>query len=191
MAVRQGQMTVRVSSDLYKWTKTLDKTLGQELAEGMAKLGKIGEEEMRRKIESSGTNYSRTRYSYGYGKSGRGRIDSGKMLDSVFSRLRPGPKSFELELGYIKGPKKPYYAMQDQGFKNVWKMVGTNFKLPYGTAPVANVPGMSPRGFLMEKWAGRRTEGTHALREGRQEMIDRKKSVMNQVQRRIAKRMNK
>lgn len=179
----KAPMTVRVDSDgMYTFTRVLEKELAVELAEGMDKLGKIGEEEMRRIITNTPSHFSDTKMQYGIGP--KGRIRTGAMLRSVGSRLRGGVKDMWVEVGYLSN-YQDYFGYQDQGFMNVWKLVGFNPMLGAPTAPNA------PNGFLFDRVPGRLTKGIFALRDARQKMLDERDVVLNRVAARIVNKMKK
>lgn len=166
-------MSVRVDdSGVMNLLEEISDTLVQELAETMYKLGKIGEEEMRQKIELGGTRWSWLRKSkWGIGKSGAGRIDTGAMYDSVVSRPRFGSKQYQVEVGYFKNFKN-YFLWQDQGFDNVWT---GNPNAPY-------------RYVFRRKGPAKPVEGLYALRDARQKMVDELPRLMKLLSNRLRKK---
>lgn len=176
-------ITARVdSTGMYTFTRVLEKEIGVELAEGMDRLGKIGEEEMRRIITNTESHFSDTKTQYGIGPAGR--IRTGAMLRSVGSRLRGGVKELWVEVGYLS-EYQDYFGYQDGGFMNVWKLVGFNPMLGQPTAPNA------PDGFLFDRVPGRKTAGIFAVRGARQEMLDKRDIILRQVGIRIMNKMKK
>lgn len=177
------QMTARV--DLSNFYKTIDAAVAGttiSLAEAVDELGEIGAEKMRDVITNTESSFSSTKLQYGLGPAGR--IRTGAMLRSVGSRLRRGTKQVIVEVGYLKN-YQDYFGYQDQGFLNVWKLVGFNPNLGYPTAPNA------PNGFLFDKYAGSQTKGIFALRDARQEIIDKAPRVVRKAEARIKRRTNR
>lgn len=165
--------------------KKMDATVAAQTmasAEAVDKLGQIGEDEMRRIIRTSESPFSQIKAAYGLGPVGR--IRTGAMLRSVASRMRRGAKQISVEVGYLRS-YQDYFGYQDQGFMNVWKMVGYNPNLGYPTAPNA------PNGFLFDRVEPRKTEGIFALRDARQKMKDEAPRIMRIAERKIANRVNK
>lgn len=142
-------------TELWKFLDEHEKKAQQEFSEMMYDLGKIGEESMRDKIRTSGTEWSAFRKSkWNIGKSWAGRVDSGRMIESIASRPRFGGQKYEMEVGYVKNPQA-YFGFQDSGFRQLWTAI------PLSKFPL----------FRKREEAGF-TEGTHALREARQDMKD-------------------
>jgi len=176
-----AQKTVRVDTDgVFTIVRLLEKELSVELAEAMDELGKVGEKEMRRIITNTPSHFSDTKRQYGIGPAGR--IRTGAMLRSVGSRLRGGVKDLWVEVGYLRN-YQDYFGYQDQGFMNVWKLVGFNPMLGKPTAPNA------PDGFLFDRVPGRKTQGIFALRDARQKMVDERIRVFDKAMGRLEKKM--
>lgn len=88
-------------------------------AEAMVnKAAKIGEDNMKRLIETRGTQFSSRAQSEGINK-GPGRIRTGLMYDSVTSRIEVGPKRINAAFGWIDHFEK-YFSYQETGFRNLW-----------------------------------------------------------------------
>jgi hypothetical protein len=162
---------------------------GQEAEDVMLQLGKIGEEEMRRSIKDAPTPFARIRSKVGLGPP-QGRARSYSMYRSVGSKLRSGARKLQIAVGYLKGPKRDYYTIQDGsdsksgGFRNKWRFVG------FGPASAQGAGPNAPNGFLFAPATTRITEGTHALRNAREVMLNSRKKVFAPAEKRIAKRFN-
>lgn len=156
MATKNAPASIRYDfSELRNYLHQFGTGADKEFAELMYEIGKFGEDSMRTTIATSGTPWSRFRKArWGIGKSGVGRIDTGAMYDSVGSRPRFGKNQYQVEVGYLKN-KKPYFGMQDQGFTNIWTAI-----------PLQKFPLFKKRASPI------RTEGMHALRDARQDMLD-------------------
>lgn len=181
MADRQQAVRVNLNN-FYKKMDAAEASMTIASAEAVDELGQIGADEMRKVIRESESSFSSTKLQYGLGPAGR--IRTGAMLRSVASRLRRGTSQIIVEVGYLRN-YQDYFGYQDQGFLNVWKIVGYNPNLGYPTAPNA------PNGFLFEKYSGSKTEGIFALREARQRMLDEAPRVMRKAEGRITRRINR
>lgn len=84
----------------------------------LEKAAYIGEENMKRLIEQRGTKFSTNAAAQGINK-GPGRIRTGKMYDSVSSRVEVGPKKVYASFGWLKNFEK-YFSYQETGFVNRW-----------------------------------------------------------------------
>jgi hypothetical protein len=156
----------------------------QEAQDVLLRLGKIGEEEMRRSIKDAPTPFARIRSSVGLGPP-KGRARTFRMYKSVGYMLRAGAKRLEIAVGYLKGPKQAYYKIQDGsdspngGFVNKWRFVGFG---PGTSGPNA------PSGFLFAPARPRITEGTHALRNARELMVKRSDKLFAEAERKIVRK---
>lgn len=156
--------------------------VGKESQDVMMKIGKVGELELKRSMHGAGaTPFARVRSRYGVGPA-NARYRTGNMLRSIGYVLRTGAKQIQMAVGYIKGKKQDYYTYQDQGFINKWRFLG------YG--PGTYGPN-APAGFIFGAATPRTTQGTHGLRNARQEMIKERDRLMKPLEKRIARSMNK
>ena len=119
---------------------------------------------------------------------GQGRYRTGKMYNSVGSRLQNGPKVSQIVVGYIKGKFEDYFKFQDRGFWNKWELiaVGEGYRGRPSSGPNA------PRG-LHFGWRKKAiwTEGTFALRDAKQDMLDAMPKVIKKYEKKIAKMASK
>lgn len=160
----------------------LPRIAGRESQDVMMKIGKVGELELKRSMHAAGaTPFARVRSKYGVGPA-NARYRTGNMLRSIGYVLRAGAKQIQMAVGYINGKPQDYYAYQDQGFINKWRFLG------YG--PGTYGPN-APRGFIFGPATARVTEGTHGLRNAKQEMIKERDRLMKPLEKRIARSMNK
>lgn len=185
----RGQVSIRFGAanggkDAWDYIKTLDTQSRQFFYEAIDELGKVGEDEMRKKIERTPSEHSTTGVKRLLGFNQGGRIRTGDMYRSVSSRPRRGDKIYTTEVGYLKN-QQDYYKYQENGFWQVWKFVRAIMR-PYSTAPNA------PAGFLFEK-KERRTwvKGIFALKDARQKIEDESPRVWAKVDRRIDRWLNK
>jgi hypothetical protein len=162
----------------------LKKEYRVELAEALEELGKIGEEEAKRKIQTSGTAWSARRASLGIGGDPAGRALTGKMYRSVGHRQDGGSRTggtIRMLVGFLKGQYEKYFGLQEVGFKNWWA---------YGGRGKTFGPN-APSGFrFIKRKSPKRTEGMRALREGKQKMLDEMPRVLRNAEDRINKKFS-
>lgn len=157
-----------------------------EFADAMEEVRQIGVESMQESIlQNDSAPFSILARQLGVNK-GPGRYRTGAMYKSIGSRLQTGAKTVKVIVGYLKNPQK-YFKLQDRGFRNIWELeaVGEGFNGRISTGPNA------PRGLHFKrrpvpKW----TEGTYALRDARQKMVDSMPRVIKKFERKFRKRAN-
>lgn len=159
--------------------KKIEKITEYELKTSLKRLATIGEVEMRRTIRESGTPFSDFRASLGLGS--RGRIRTGKMYNSVSSRVNIGPKQITAQVGWLKNVL-PYFFFQENGFVNKWRFVGIGKR---SSGPNA------PKFWRFKPSQPRQTEGMFALRNARQQMLDKVPSVIEQTKKNISRRLGR
>lgn len=142
------------------------KKYNKEIQDVLIRVGKLGEEEMRRSIKDAPTPFAKIRSAYGVGPP-KGRARTYKMYRSVGYFLRAGAKQLQIAVGYMRGQKQDYYSIQDAsfsksgGFINKWRFVG------FGPGTYGH---NAPKGFLFAPATPRITQGTHALRNAQELM---------------------
>jgi hypothetical protein len=188
MSIGSGKVTVRVAGNqnLSKYLKTLDVEAREIFYQGIDEIGKIGADEARRIIQTTGSKSSRSGLKAKLGFGAAGRIRTGNMYKSIGFRPRRGEKLYQAEVGYIRN-YKDYYKYQERGFKNIWKFV-RQWNRPYSNAPNA------PAGWKFERLSyseAPTVKGIFALRGARQKMSDSIPRIMQKVDKRISTRMGK
>ena len=184
----RGQVRVDATEALKHLERVAAYFQTYEFADAMQEVAKIGVESMQKSILSNeNAPFSSVARQLGVNK-GPGRYRTGKMYNSVGSRLQNGPKTFKVIVGYLKGTFEDYFKYQDRGFWNKCKLeaVGEAFNGRVSTGPNA------PRG-LHFKWRDKPkwTEGTYALRDARQNMIDSIPGVVKKFEKKIRRRASK
>lgn len=173
-------MSVKVNlNNLNKKLKEIENITNYELKVGLERIATIGEVEMRRTIRTSGTAFSKFRLGLGLGSNGR--IRTGKMYDSVSSRVNSGPKQITAQVGWIRNVL-PYFKFQEYGFMNKWRFAGIGKR---ASGPNA------PKFWRFKPSAPRRTEGMFALRNARQQMLDKIPSVIEQTKKNVSRRLGR
>lgn len=152
--------------------------VSDELKKSVDELTEIGVKEVQRIVKTNETPFGLTRTQYGLG--GMGRIRTGKMYNSIGSLKQTISFMPRNLFGFIKGGKESYYYYQEYGFKNVWRLIAFRPGQSYGPN--------APDGFIFERWAGKKTEGMHSLRDARQLVLDKKMSVLARAKKNIAGR---
>ncbi len=190
MARRTGNITVRAAGSYGASAiiRELDSVSREYFFQAIDEIGKIGEEEMRRTIMGTDSQYSRSGLKAKMGFPILGRIRTGAMYQSAGSRPRGAGKLFQAEVGYIRGKYQEYFKFQEFGFYNIWKYFKAFPKAP-GYAP-ANIP----PGHVMRRRANPkeyRVPGIFALRNAREKMEDSIPAIMNRLDRRIDRRLNR
>jgi hypothetical protein len=184
--------TVINDTRLQRKLGTVVKATNDEMYAALDELAKIGRDEMRHIVETSGTNFSRFRASKGVGSTGR--IRSGKMYDSIGLRHERGPKVMRVTIGFIRGTIEKYFKLQDQGFTNVWRF----FSFGKGTSgPNA------PQGFKFVHWRTLKkrnpedenahpvkTQGMFALRNAKEAIAASEGKVLSKMKAKITRRVN-
>lgn len=190
MSRRTGEITVRVAGNynVSAIVKELDSVSREYFFQGLDEVGKIGEEEMRRTIIGTDSKYSRSGLKAKMGFPILGRVRTGAMYQAAGYRPRGAGKLFQAEVGYIRGAYQKYFKFQEFGFYNVWKY----FKAFPGApgAPGANIP----PGHVMHKREDPRSyrvPGIFALRNAREKMENSLPYVMQKVDSRIDRRLNR
>lgn len=174
-------------SGMRKRMEAIPKIVGKEAQDVMMQLGKIGEQEMKLSLFNAPTPFAKIRSKYGVGPA-KGRMRTKSMFNSIGYKLRSGLKQLQVQVGYIRGQKKAYYAIQDGsdtpygGFINKWRFVGFG---PGTSGPNA------PNGFLFAPAQARVTQGTLGLRNAREKIQTEKKRLFANAERRIARLANK
>lgn len=187
---RKSRNSVRVdASGVFKQVNTLEKFFtGPEIADELQKVINKGVTVMQQKILSDeSAPFSSLARQLGVNKS-YGRYRTGKMYNSVAGQVRKGPKLYQLTIGYIRGKIEPYFRFQDSGFNNVWELeaIGEGFNGRVSTGP--NAPdGLHFKRRKSPKW----TEGTYALRDARQVMVDELPKSIARLKTRLNRRTNK
>jgi len=163
------------------------KIIGQYRAEArqvffaaMDDLGKVGVEEMQKKIERTSSKSSRSGLKALLGFNAGGRIRTGDMYRSVAYRPRGRGKLYQVEVGYLRN-FKDYFKYQETGFTQVWK-----YLFPWAKATGATAPN-APAGHLFKKVAPTKVAGIFAMRDARDKMNE----AIEPIIRRAARRMDK
>ena len=190
MAKQTGDVTVRVGGNyqVSEIIMELDSVSREYFFQAMAEIGKIGEEEMRRTIIGTDSSYARSGLKAKMGFPYSGRMRTGKMLQSAGSRPRGRGKLFQAEVGYIQGVYEKYFKFQEFGFYNIWKYFGRNVG---GASEGPNTP---PGGFIMRRRKNSKShyvKGIFALRNAREKMEQSIPTVMNKLDRRIDRHLNR
>ena len=181
----RGQIRVDVTEGLKRLEKISKQITVSQFAEIMDELGQIGVESMQESIinpkPEHDAPFSSLARQLGVNK-GNGRYRTGKMYNSVGSRFQVGAKTIKVIVGYLKGQFEDYFKYQDRGFWNKWKLVavGEGYNGRVSSGPNA------PRGLHFEPRANKKwTEGTFALRDARQKMVDAIPDVIQKAEKKI------
>lgn len=180
----RGQVRVDATGAKKRLEKLVKNFQTYELSNAMQEIADIGVKSMQESIlTNEDASFSSVARQLGVNK-GPGRYRTGKMYKSVGSRIQPGAKTFKVIVGYLKGTFENYFKYQDRGFWNKWKLVavGEGYKGRISSGPNA------PRSlhFALRdkpKW----TEGTYALRDARQNMIDAMPRVIKKFENKMRK----
>ena len=173
-------LSVKVNlNNLNKTIREIEDVTEYEIKIALERIAKIGEVEMRRTIRTSGTEFSRFRLGLGLGS--RGRIRTGKMYESVSSRVTSGPKQIMAQVGWIRNPLE-YFRYQEYGFLNKWRFAGIGKR---SSGPNA------PKFWRFKPATPRKTEGMFALRNGRQQLLDKIPSVIEQTKKNVSRRLGR
>jgi len=177
MARATGDFSVRVAGrrGVTEFLSTLDSTAREVFFQGIDEIGKVGAEEMRRIVKTRTSKSSRSGLKAKLGFSERGRIRTGRMLNSIGYRPRRGANLYQAEVGYL-GDRQEYYKWQEKGFTNIWKFFG-EWNRPYSNAP--NAPG----GWRFKRLptGAPKVKGLFALRDARQKMEDATPAIMDKA----------
>lgn len=184
---RPSRGSIRVdASKVFKEVNTLEAFFtGSEIADELRKVVDKGVKSMQDSVLNNPAPFSHVARSLGVNK-GQGRFRTGAMYNSIAGQIRHGAKLYQLTVGYIRGKIQPYFRYQDSGFENVWQLeaVGEGFNGRISTGPNA------PRGLHFKrrktpKW----TEGTYALRDARQLMVDELPKSVNRLKQKLNRKI--
>jgi hypothetical protein len=182
-----GKTTVRVAGNrgISGYIKTLDAESREIFFQAIDEIGEIGAQEMRRIIKKRTSKYSRSGIKAKLGFPEKGRIRTGKMLDSIGHRPRRGQNLYQAEVGYLNDYQE-YFKWQEIGFTNIWKFFGESNR-PYASAPNA------PAGWAFRRLTSGapKVKGIFALRDARQKMVDSIPDVLKRADSRVNRRLNK
>lgn len=184
----RGQVRVDATEALKHLERVVKYFETYEFSDAMEEVAKIGVESMQKSVlKNDSAPFSALARRLGVNK-GPGRYRTGKMYNSIGSRLQPGPKTFKIIVGYIKGTFEEYFKFQDRGFWNKWELeaIGEGFNGRVSTGPNAP-PGLHFKWRDKPKW----TEGTYALRDARQNMLDAVPRVVKKFEKKIRSRAAK
>jgi hypothetical protein len=175
-----GPLSVKVNlNNLNKTIREIEGITEYEVKIALQRIATIGEVEMRRTIRTSSTAFSKFRLGLGLGS--RGRIRTGKMYDSVSSRVNSGSKQVTAQVGWIRNPLE-YFRYQEYGFINKWRFAGIGKR---SSGPNA------PKFWRFKPAAPKKTEGMFALRNARQQMLDKIPSVFDQTKKNVSRRLGR
>jgi hypothetical protein len=185
-----GQITVRVAGnyEASKMIMELDAISREYFFQAMNEIGKIGEQEMLKKIRETDSSYERSGLKRVMGFITPGRTRSGKMYKSVGSRPRGRGKLFQTEVGYIRGEYQEYFKFQEFGFYNIWQYFGQNVG---GKSEGPNTP---PGGFIMRRRKNPKShyvKGIFALKSAREKMEESIPVIMGRLDKRINRHLNR
>lgn len=161
------------SSRLQARSGTILNVVNKEMRNAQDAMGKIGAESVRNTIKTRGTDFSSFRSGLGIGSSGR--VRTGRMLSSVGTKREGNVLKFGMALA-----REAYFYYQEYGFKNVWK---------FGAFGRGTFGPNAPDGFRFryDPANAKTTEGMHALRDAKQDVMDNMPSIMRNTEQNIQK----
>jgi len=169
-------------SDLLRRTERAEKIVKEESMAMAEEIANFGENEMKAIILTSGTPFSDAARRAGINK-GPGRFRTGRMYNSVKSRVSVSGNNVSAEYGWL-GQVRKYFLYQELGFKN-------KFIASYSGSGVLRVQGGSPVVRRNPNGGYKNTPGMFALRDSQKSIEKELPKFLKKYRSRITRRINK